>query len=205
MQMKKQCLLSDIHYLYMRSFYGDIPLEGQLKEAIAYYQSQSARYWQDFNLYAKGMIALVQHRNGNVGVAKDILASLRETAISSEELGMYWKENTGGAYWNQADVETQALLIEAFAEIEAASSSSATTRKTIDELRLWLVKNKQTTQWKTTKTEVAKLLKHTPGLLYVRLKPCLANGIVTIREFFGSLDSSPTVKIYDVRYHKLPV
>ena len=64
------------------------------------------------------MIALVQHRSGNTPVAKAILASLRETAISSEELGMYWKENTGGMYWNQADIETQALLIEAFAEIE---------------------------------------------------------------------------------------
>jgi len=142
---------SDIHYLYMRSFYDSVPLEGRLKEAIAYYQKQSARYWQDFNLYAKGMIALVQYRSRNVAVAKDILASLRETAISSEELGMYWKENAGGAYWNQADVETQALLIEAFAEIEVAGSSNSTTRKTIDELRLWLVKNKQTTQWKTTK------------------------------------------------------
>jgi hypothetical protein len=122
-----------------------------LKKAITYYQEQSARYWQGFNLYAKGMIALVQHRNENAAVAKEILASLRETAISSEELGMYWKENTGGAYWNQAAIETQALLIEAFAEIEGASSSNTTTRKSIDELRLWLLKNKQTTQWKTTK------------------------------------------------------
>lgn len=142
---------SDIHYLYMRSFYDSVPVEGQLKEAIAYYQKQSERYWQDFNLYAKGMIALIQHRSENAYVAKDILASLRETAISSEELGMYWKENTGGAYWNQADIETQALLIEAFAEIEAGGSSNEATRKTIDELRLWLVKNKQTMQWKTTK------------------------------------------------------
>ena len=132
-------------------FYDSVPVEGRLKEAIAYNHKQAARYWQDFNLYAKGMIALVQHRSGNATVAKEILASLRETAIHSEEFGMYWKENTGGSYWNQADIETQALLIETFAEIEAGGLSHAATRKTIDGLRLWLLKNKQTTQWKTTK------------------------------------------------------
>ncbi|WP_276372685.1 carboxypeptidase-like regulatory domain-containing protein [Chryseolinea sp. H1M3-3] len=141
----------DVHYLYMRSFYNDIPAEGQLKEAIDYYQKQTAKFWQDYNLYVKGMIALVHHRDGTIAVAKAILASLRETAITSDELGMYWKENTGGMYWNQADIETQSLLIEAFAEIEQNDSTNTTTQKTIDELRLWLLKNKQTTQWKTTK------------------------------------------------------
>jgi hypothetical protein len=73
----------------MRSFYDSLPVEGRLKEAITFHQKQSARYWQDYNLYAKGMIALVQHRSGNAAVAKDIIASLGETAITSEELGMY--------------------------------------------------------------------------------------------------------------------
>jgi uncharacterized protein YfaS (alpha-2-macroglobulin family) len=57
---------------------------------------------------------------------------------------MYWKENTNSWYWYQAPIETQALLIEAFAEIENDT-------KTIDNLKIWLLKNKQTNQWKTTK------------------------------------------------------
>ena len=44
--------------VFIRTF----PSEGRLKEAIDYYQKQSARLWQDYKLYAKGMIALVQHR-----------------------------------------------------------------------------------------------------------------------------------------------
>ena len=44
-----------------------------------------------------------------------ILKSLKETSISHEELGMYWKENSGGWFWYQAPIETQALLIEAWA------------------------------------------------------------------------------------------
>src|SRR4030095_17004019 len=61
-----------------------------------------------------------------------------------EELGMYWKENSGGWFWHQAPIETQALLIEAFGEI-------ANDTKTVDDLKTWLLRNKQTNNWKTTK------------------------------------------------------
>ena len=78
-------------------------------------------------------------------IAEKILASLQENAITSEELGMYWKENTASWYWYQAPIETQALLIEAFSEI------SGDIAKIVDELKVWLLKNKQTNRWKTTK------------------------------------------------------
>ncbi|MGY8910138.1 MAG: alpha-2-macroglobulin family protein, partial [Flavobacteriales bacterium] len=61
-----------------------------------------------------------------------------------DELGMYWKSNTAGYYYYQAPVETQALMIETFSEIENDA-------ETIDNLKIWLLKNKQTNQWKTTK------------------------------------------------------
>ena len=64
------------------------------------------------------MIALVQFRTQNKTVASSILKSLHENSITSEELGMYWKENTPSLFWHQAPVETQALLIETFSEIE---------------------------------------------------------------------------------------
>jgi hypothetical protein len=135
-----------IHYLYMRSFYPEVALSEKASEAVAYYKAQSAQYWHDFNLYSKGMIALIQHRDQQVNIPRDILRSLRETSINSDELGMYWKENTAGWFWYEAPVETQALLIEAFAEIEPDHT------KTIDELRIWLLKHKQTNQWQTTKS-----------------------------------------------------
>ncbi|WP_333820752.1 alpha-2-macroglobulin family protein [Ohtaekwangia sp.] len=134
-----------IHYLYMRSFYPEVALSEKASEAAAYYKVQSAQYWHDFNLYSKGIIALIQHRDHQVNISKDILRSLRENSITSDELGMYWKENIAGWFWYEAPVETQALLIEAFAEIEPQDI------KTIDELRVWLLKHKQTNQWQTTK------------------------------------------------------
>lgn len=133
-----------LQYLYMRSFYSEIEIPSKVKTAIDYYTKQSTTYWTGFNLYSKGMIALIQHRNNNKTIADAILKSLKENSITSEELGMYWKENTSSWYWYQAPIETQALLIEAFSEIKNDS-------KTIDELKVWLLKNKQTNSWKTTK------------------------------------------------------
>ena len=57
---------------------------------------------------------------------------------------MYWKDQTYGWFWYQAPIETQALLIEAFQE-------AGKDTKTVDDLRTWLLKNKQTNNWKTTK------------------------------------------------------
>jgi len=138
----------EVQYLYMRSFYPDIVVGDVVKPAIEYYTNQSFKFWKDFNLYSRAMIALIQHREKNARGAGEILASLKENSIVSEEMGMYWKENKAGWYWYESPVETQALLIEAFAEIGAPNSEK---QKTLDELRLWLLKNKQTNQWKTTK------------------------------------------------------
>jgi len=87
---------------------------------------------------------LISYRFDDNRTAKDILRSLKENSITSEELGMYWKGNTNSWFWYQAPIETQALLIEAFSEIEKDI-------ETIDNLKIWLLKNKQTNRWKTTK------------------------------------------------------
>jgi len=152
----------EVHYLYMRSFYPDIVPDPKATEAIAFLQRQTEKKWLAYNLYQKAMVALVQYRAGNKGLAFEIMRSLRENAIISDELGMYWKENVGGWHWHQAEVETQALIIEAFAEIQDDDPNLTKEEKqqTIDELRIWLLKNKQTNSWRTTKatTEAAYAL-----------------------------------------------
>ena len=90
------------------------------------------------------MIALALHRANDKRTPVDILKSLRETSINNEELGMYWKDAARSWWWYEAPIERQALLIEAFQEI-------AKDTKTVDDLRTWLLKNKQTTNWNTTK------------------------------------------------------
>ncbi|MGB5499966.1 MAG: MG2 domain-containing protein, partial [Maribacter sp.] len=133
-----------MHYLYMRSFFDHVKTSKKVDGIMDYYQGQAKKYWTKRSLYGKGMLALVLYRKGDIKTSNKILRSLKENSINSEELGMYWKENTGSWYWHQAPIETQALIIEAFSEIENDI-------KTIDNLKIWLLKNKQTNQWKTTK------------------------------------------------------
>ncbi|TYB73893.1 alpha-2-macroglobulin [Bizionia saleffrena] len=139
---------SQLQYLYMRSFFKDVKTTKEVRKIMDYYQSQINAYWLQRSLYAKGMMGLISNRNGDKATAHQILESLRETSITSEELGMYWKENTSSWQWYEAPIETQSLLIEAFSEIEETSVRKT---GTIDNLKIWLLKNKQTNSWKTTK------------------------------------------------------
>jgi len=142
---------TQLHYLYMRSFFPDIKPNKEVREIMEYYHSQIKNYWLKRSLYAKGMMALVTHRMEDKVTSAKILKSLKETSITSEELGMYWKANTNSWYWYQAPIETQALMIEAFSEAGTTIQSETKNLETIDELKIWLLKNKQTNRWKTTK------------------------------------------------------
>ena len=136
---------TQIHYLYMRSFFKDVKTSKKVNDIQDYYKQQTEKYWKNKGLYSQGMLALIMHRSDNIQASEKILRALEENSITSEELGMYWKENTNSWHWYQAPIETQALLIEAFSEI------NSTDIETVDNLKIWLLKNKQTNQWKTTK------------------------------------------------------
>ena len=135
---------TQIHYLYMRSYYPEIKVSKKVTEIMDYYTRQAQKYWVKRDLYSKGLLSLILFRNGSTATANKIIKSLEENSILSDELGMYWKENNNSWYWYQAPIETQSLLIEAFSEIKDDD-------KLVDNLKIWLLKNKQTNQWKTTK------------------------------------------------------
>ncbi len=142
---------TQLHYLYVRSFYPEFKASKEVEKIIDYYQGQIKEYWLSRPLYAKGLMALAMHRMKDDVTAGKILKSLKESSITSEELGMYWKANTNSWHWYQAPIETQALLIEAFSEVGAAIQDGTKNLEDIDNLKIWLLKNKQTNQWKTTK------------------------------------------------------
>jgi len=134
-----------IQYLYARSYFiKDIPVESKNKKAFDYYFGQAKKYWLPNNRYLQGMIALAMNRLNDKVTATDIVKSLKENAIFSEEMGMYWKDMDYGYYWYQAPIETQALLIECFDEV-------ANDQQSVEEMKVWLLKQKQTQNWKTTK------------------------------------------------------
>ncbi|MFQ5448382.1 MAG: hypothetical protein ACE5FF_15765, partial [Saprospiraceae bacterium] len=150
------------HYLYMRSFFledqpaqastgggtGDrglkyLPLHGKIKTVHKYYLDQAGKYWLGKGIFSEGLLALALHRTGETSPAAAIVKSLKERALHNDELGMYWKQPAGW-WWYQAPIETQALMIEVFSDV-------ADDAKAVDDLKVWLLKNKQTNHWKTTK------------------------------------------------------
>lgn len=132
-----------IQFLYAMSYLMDVvqPQENA-KEAVTYFSEQARKYWNKKSLYAQGMIALWAGRSGDAKTLQAILASLREKSITSEELGTYWRDNSGGYYWYQAPIETQALMIELFEE--------AGSKTEVDRMKTWLLKQKQTQSWPTS-------------------------------------------------------
>ncbi|MGB0980823.1 MAG: carboxypeptidase-like regulatory domain-containing protein [Winogradskyella sp.] len=142
---KLQIKRNHIHYLYARSFYlNEVTIKETHYKIINNYLSQLESEWVTKSLYEKGMIALIFNRFNREKTAKKIIKALHQSSIIDAERGMYWKENELGTYWYKAPIETQALLIEAFADIENDT-------KTLDLLKKWLLSNKQTNSWKTTK------------------------------------------------------
>ncbi len=135
---------TQIQYLYMRSFFPEYKIAAASQTAYDYYYKQAQQYWVGQSKYMQGMIALALNRTGDLKNPAAILKSLKETSITNEELGMYWKDQSAGWFWYEAPIETQSLLIETFQEVGKDI-------RTVDDLRTWLLKNKQTNNWKTTK------------------------------------------------------
>ena len=140
---KKNIGYIQAQYLYGRSYYLDIPVDDKYKEAFDYWKGQAQKYWLSNNKYMQGMIALALYRMYDAKTAKAIIKSIIENAVFNDEMGMYFKEEWGW-WWYQAPIETQALLIEAVDEI-------VKDQKSVDEMKIWLLKQKQVQDWKTTK------------------------------------------------------
>ncbi len=132
------------HYLYARTFFADRwPERKELTRVRDYYLEQARHWWHARTPCLQGMLALALHRTGDEATAHTILQSLRERAIRHDELGMYWKQPAGW-WWYQHPIETQSLLIEAFAEIDPKPEEIAA-------MKTWLLRQKQTQAWPTTK------------------------------------------------------
>lgn len=136
-------------YLYARSFYlENYPLaEKQLEIAHKVIEFQKNE-WLQKSLHTKGILALVLNIFDEEETAKKILNSLKESAVYSQDYGMYWKENESSWHYSRTAVETQALLIEAFSEV-------LEDEQTVEEMKIWLLQNKRTNHWATTKSTTA--------------------------------------------------
>ncbi len=133
-------------YLYGRSFYvAEHPIAPQHQEALKFWMTQAKQYWVEIgSLQSQAHLAIALQRLGDKQTAKDIMISLKERSVSNEEMGTYWKANANFYWWYHAPIESQAALIEAFDEV-------ARDAEMVENCKVWLLKQKQTQNWKTTK------------------------------------------------------
>jgi hypothetical protein len=138
---------TDALYLYGRSFFlKDRPVSAANRKALDFYLAQARKLWlKTDNRQTQAQLALALRRfDASDPTPAAIMASLRERSVSNEEMGMFWRDTELSWWWYRAPIETQALMIEAFDEV-------AHDAKAVEDCRVWLLKQKQTQDWKTTK------------------------------------------------------
>jgi hypothetical protein len=136
-------------YLYGRSFFlKDRPLADAAANAAGFMLEQARLHWVKVgSRQSQGHLALALKRwgrEGGLNAARAILQSLKERSVSDGELGRHWRDAEPTWWWHGAPIETQALMIEAFDEVTGDQDA-------VEDCRVWLLKQKQTQDWKTTK------------------------------------------------------
>ncbi len=132
-------------YLYGRSFFlTDRPVAAQYLEALTYWQAQARQYWLSLARHSQGHLAIALQRFGDRQTPADIMRSIKEHSVTNEEMGMFWRDTERSWWWHHAPIETQALMIEAFDEVMNDTQA-------VEDCRVWLLKQKQTQDWHTTK------------------------------------------------------
>jgi uncharacterized protein YfaS (alpha-2-macroglobulin family) len=133
-------------YLYGRSFFlEDKAIDAKNREAVDYFLGQARKFWlQLANRQSQAHLAIALKRFGDAQTPQDIMRSIKERSVSNEELGMFWRELELSWWWYRAPIETQAMMIEAFDEVMNDAAA-------VEDCKVWLLKQKQTQDWKTTK------------------------------------------------------
>ena len=132
-------------YLYGRSFFlTEKPIAPQHKESVDYFLGQARKYWLKQDRQSQGHLAIALKRFGDKPAAEGIVKSIKEHSVENEEMGMFWRDTEASWWWYRAPIETQALMVEAFDEVMNDA-------KAVEDCKVWLLKQKQTQDWKTTK------------------------------------------------------
>ena len=131
---------STLNELYALSFFKEQNSDKDFAKAKDYYLKSLDTEWTSFNFNQRSKGALVLYRNGNEKTAKLMIQSFKECAQKNEQIGMYWPKK----YFSfESHIATHANIMAAFAEIDQDNEM-------IDQLRVWLLTQKQTNKWENS-------------------------------------------------------
>lgn len=131
------------HYLYLHSLYPEYRLSAKEQKLYKTALKQCADRWGELDLAGRGYVALALHRQSTVKhqrVAREIVESLRQFSLTHPHRGMYWDQLEYAGYRWLGNVSQTSLLLQAFAAIDPRI-------KELDQIRKWLLLEKQTTNW----------------------------------------------------------
>jgi len=128
-----------LHYLYLCALTGEkIPLTN--KEAYAYYLNNVHKTLINQTLMGKALSAVVLEKAGKNAEAKDFLNSMKEYAVKTDEMGMFYASSVNPYSWFGNKMKMQTAVLEAFDEV-------AKDQATVEEMKMWLLKQKQAQSW----------------------------------------------------------
>ena len=97
----------------------------------------------DLSIYGKAACAVVMAREGDNERAQEYLKSLKEYAVTSEEMGMYFDTPRAQRSWFNYEIPTVAMAIEATQLLTPEDTTS------IQMMRQWLLMQKRTQMWES--------------------------------------------------------
>lgn len=140
----KNGVLSENHiqWMYLQSF--EENKSDKVTKMIAFYEKKLNKDWGKYSLQIQALAGIYYVNSNNEKMKNVVLASFRDRALEKKDTGMYFAQNNGGYYWYNNKIESHAAITEFFVR-------AGGTTEEINKLRLYLILNKQTNGWESTK------------------------------------------------------
>ena len=130
---------SILQYLYLIAISGEqVPAVN--KAAYAYYLSKVGELLTSPSMDTKAIAAIVLDKAGRKKEAQEFVASLKEHLTKTDEQGMFFAFNENPYTWG-------GMQMQAHVDVMEALEQTGGNTDTVEEMKLWLLKQKQTQQW----------------------------------------------------------
>lgn len=139
----KSVTTSQLEFMYVRSFYRDIPIDHETRAAERFYTEVATKNWTKLDMYQRSIFIPVLIMNGDKALADKIAKSVREYSVTDKTMGMYWPNIKGNVFLSMSAVSKHTFMMEA---MKATGASD----KDMDQMKKWLLKQKQTQVWEST-------------------------------------------------------
>ena len=128
-----------LRYLYICALDGKAPVDEKVNR---YFIDKLSGEGKELTIYEKELGAIILQQAGKVAEAKLFMQSLMEYSVVTDEMGRYFDTPKARYSWFSYKIPTEVAAMEAIQRITKDT-------KAIDEMKRWLLKQKQTQTWET--------------------------------------------------------